>query len=120
MNRVTIKFYIYRSIIDSVLISNINISDGSSHIRIKINRIYDSYSDEKLLARACKATTSFCFIFMFEIQLFFFFKSVRLQGYVFKSFRFHFVEFSDRFTLDCVFKCLRFHDRFHCFRVNRR
>ena len=44
----------------------------------------------------------------------------RLHRYVFKSFRFHFVAFSNRATLDCVFKCLRFHDRFHRFRVNRR
>ena len=42
----------------------------------------------------------------------------RLHGYVFKSFRFH-IAFSNRSTLDCLFKCLRFHDRFHRFRVNR-
>ena len=28
--------------------------------------------------------------------------------------RFHSVAFSNRSTLDCVFKCFRFHDRFHC------
>ena len=36
----------------------------------------------------------------------------RLHGYVLKSFRFHFVAFSNQSTLVCVFKCLRFHDRF--------
>ena len=44
----------------------------------------------------------------------------QLHRYVFKLFRFHFVAFSNRPTLDCVFKCLRFQDRFHSFRVNRR
>ena len=43
---------------------------------------------------------------------------------VFKSFRFHIVAFSDRSTLGStlvdVFKCLRFHNRLHRFRVNRR
>ena len=34
--------------------------------------------------------------------------------------RFHFVAFSNRSTLVCVFKCLRFHNRLHRFRVNRR
>ena len=43
----------------------------------------------------------------------------QLHGYVFKSFRFHFVTFSNRSTLDCVFKCLRFHDRCHRLCVNR-
>ena len=41
----------------------------------------------------------------------------RLHGGVFKSFCFHFFAFSNRSTLDCVFKCLRFHDRFHRIRV---
>ena len=40
----------------------------------------------------------------------------RLQGWVFKSFRFHIVAFSDRSTLVCVFKCLRFHNRLRRFR----
>ena len=44
----------------------------------------------------------------------------RLHGYVFKSCRFHFVAFSNRSALDCVFKCLRFDDRFHRFCVNRK
>ena len=44
----------------------------------------------------------------------------RLHGYVFKSFHFHFVAFSNRSTLDCVFKCLRFDAPFHVFRANRR
>ena len=44
----------------------------------------------------------------------------RLHGCVFNSFRFHFIAFSNRSTLDCVFKCLRFYDRSHRFRVNRR
>ena len=44
----------------------------------------------------------------------------RLQAWVFKSFRFHIVAFSDRSTLVCVFKYLRFHNRLHRFRVNRR
>ena len=39
----------------------------------------------------------------------------RLHRHVFKSFRFHFVAFSNRSTLDCVFKCLHFRNRFHCF-----
>ena len=30
----------------------------------------------------------------------------QLHGYVFKSFRFHFVAFSNRSIFDCVFKCL--------------
>ena len=34
--------------------------------------------------------------------------------------RFQIVPVSNRSTLDCAFKCLRFHDRFHRFRVNRR
>ena len=46
-----------------------------------------------------------------------FFLRPRLHGYIFKSFRFHFVAFSNRSTLDCVFKCLRFGgNRFHRFR----
>ena len=42
----------------------------------------------------------------------------RLQGLVIKWFRFHFVAFSNRSTLDCVFRCLRLHHRFHRVRVN--
>ena len=33
---------------------------------------------------------------------------------------FSYVAFSDRSTLVCVFKCLRFYNRLHRFRVNRR
>ena len=40
-----------------------------------------------------------------------------LHKYVFKSLNFHFVAFSNRSTWDCVFKCLRFHDRLLRFRV---
>ena len=34
--------------------------------------------------------------------------------------RFHIVTFSNRSTLVSIFKCLRFHNRLHRFRVNRR
>ena len=32
----------------------------------------------------------------------------RLHGYIFKSFRFHFVAFSNQSTLDCIFKYVAF------------
>ena len=38
----------------------------------------------------------------------------------FKSFHFHIFAFSNRSNLVCVFKCLRFHNRLHRFRVKRR
>ena len=43
-----------------------------------------------------------------------------LHGCIFKSFHFHIVAFSNRSTFDCVFKCLRFHDRLHRLHMNRR
>ena len=45
---------------------------------------------------------------------------VTIKRWVFKSFRFHIAAFSDRSTLVCVLKCLRFHNRLHRFHVNRR
>ena len=39
----------------------------------------------------------------------------RLHGYVFKSFRFHFVAFSNQSTLDCVFKYVAFSWSFSSF-----
>ena len=44
----------------------------------------------------------------------------QLHGYIFKSFRFHFIAFSNRSTLDSLFKCLSIQDHFHRFHVNWR
>ena len=45
----------------------------------------------------------------------------RLHRYIFKSFRCHFIAFSNpRSTLDSVSKCFCIYDQFHRFHVNRR